>query len=394
MKKNIVLLGLSFMLMQPTIAQTSFPENTSARILAGNKGLNIGGYAQIDFNHSLTDDNSFKNSKLDVHRLVTFFGYNFNEKTSFVSEIEMEHVVELYVEQAFLSHKLNEGLNLNAGLMLIPMGIQNLYHEPPTFNGVERTNIDKYVVPTTWREIGVGISGRLNSYSINYEFMLVNGFNGYSSGQGKFSGSSGLRGGRQKGAESYMTKPDFAARFNYYGEPGLSLGVSAYVGDSESEEYNDLDLDNNIAVLAADSTIVGINMFGIDARYNKEALQLRGQYIIANLSNTEQYNIKSNSDLGKRISGYYTEIGYDLLNNKDTDEELIGFFRYENYDTHSQVDEVTVKNESYNRTELTFGLGWKLAYGAMLKVDYQIISNASNPDNTSAKLNLGTAIWF
>ena len=306
------------MLMQSTIAQTYLTENTSSRILAGNKGLNIGGYAQIDFNHSLTDDQSFKNSKLDVHRLVTFFGYNFNEKTSFVSEIEMEHVVELYVEQAFLSHKLNQGLNLNAGLMLIPMGIQNLYHEPPTFNGVERTNIDKYVVPTTWREIGVGISGRLNSYSINYEFMLVNGFNGYSNGQGKFSGSSGLRSGRQKGAESYMTKPDFAARLNYYGEPGLSLGISAYVGDSESEEYNDLDLDNNIAVLSADSTIIGINMFGIDVKYNKEALQLRGQYIIANLSNTEQYNIKSNSDLGKRISGYYTEIGYNLLNNKDT----------------------------------------------------------------------------
>ena len=76
-------------------------------------------------------------------------GYKFNEKASFVSEVEMEHVIELYVEQAFLNYKIKDNLSLNAGLMLIPMGIQNLYHEPPTFNGVERTNVDKYIVPTT-----------------------------------------------------------------------------------------------------------------------------------------------------------------------------------------------------------------------------------------------------
>ena len=66
-------------------------------------------------------------------------------------------------------------MSLQAGLMLIPMGIQNLYHEPPTFNGVERTNVDKYIVPTTWREIGVGINGSLDEQSINYQLMMVNG---------------------------------------------------------------------------------------------------------------------------------------------------------------------------------------------------------------------------
>ena len=89
--------------------------------------------------------------------------------------------------------------------------IQNLYHEPPTFNGVERTNVDKYIIPTTWREMGIGLSGRSLAHSINYQAMLVNGFNGYNDG-GVFSGKSGLRSGRQKGAESYITYPDFAAR--------------------------------------------------------------------------------------------------------------------------------------------------------------------------------------
>ena len=52
------------------------------------------------------------NSKLDVHRLVTFLGYKFNDKVTFVSELEYEHVVELYVEQAFLDYKIKDNMSL------------------------------------------------------------------------------------------------------------------------------------------------------------------------------------------------------------------------------------------------------------------------------------------
>ena len=34
-------------------------------------------------------------------------------------------------------------MNLKAGLLLIPMGIINEYHEPAIYNGVERPNVDK-----------------------------------------------------------------------------------------------------------------------------------------------------------------------------------------------------------------------------------------------------------
>ena len=104
----------------------------------------------------------------------------------------VEHVVELYVEQAFLDYKIKDNMSLQAGLMLIPMGIQNLYHEPPTFNGVERTNVDKYIVPTTWREIGVGINGSIDEQSINYQLMMVNGPLGYDNGSANFSGKKVL----------------------------------------------------------------------------------------------------------------------------------------------------------------------------------------------------------
>jgi len=387
MKKTIVLLMLI------SLGTNIKAQNSAEKIVAGNEGLHIGGYGQIDFNLPTRDGTTYKNGTLDVHRLVTFFGYNFNEKTSFVSEVEFEHVTEVYVEQAFLDYKIKNNLSVNAGLMLIPMGIQNLYHEPSTFNGVERTNVDKYIIPTTWREIGIGVSGRSLEHSLNYQVMVVNGFNGFDKDGGVFSGKSGLRSGRQKGAKSYITYPDFAGRVSYYGHLGLNLGFSAYLGDSESKKYDGLDLADESAVASADSTIIGIQMIGVDARYTEGPLQLRGQYIIANLSNTDQYNSITEKDLGSKLTGYYAEAGYNLLDGKSDTEELIAFARYENYNTHVEVAEGYSINDAYNRTELTIGLGFKIAKGAMFKADYQIISDASSEDKRG-QFNFGTAIWF
>nr|HPR60993.1 hypothetical protein [Prolixibacteraceae bacterium] len=118
-----------------------------------NEKVVFGGYAQIDYNQPL-QSGFLQNGKLDVHRMILFFGYNFSEKTQFVSEIEVEHVVEIYVEQAWLNHQILPWLNFRGGLVLIPMGIINEYHEPPTYNGVERPNVDNVIVPSTWREMG------------------------------------------------------------------------------------------------------------------------------------------------------------------------------------------------------------------------------------------------
>ena len=99
--KKILVITLAIVLSISLKAQSS-----AEKIIAGNEGLHIGGYGQIDFNLNERDGTIHNNGKLDVHRLVTFFGYNFNDKASFVSEVEFEHVTEVYVEQAFLDYKI------------------------------------------------------------------------------------------------------------------------------------------------------------------------------------------------------------------------------------------------------------------------------------------------
>jgi len=50
-------------------------------------------------------------------------------------------------------------------------------------------------------------------------------------------------------------------------------------------------------------------------------------------------------------------------------------------------------NDAYNRTDITVGLGLKVAKGAMFKADYQMISNEGSEDK-KGQFNFGTAIWF
>ena len=387
MKKKLLVISIFFASFSVTA------QNTGERMIANNKGLHIGAYGQIDMNMPIGDDNIHYNASLDLHRWVTFLAYNFNDKASFVSEVEYEHVSEVYVEQAFMNYKLKENLSMQAGLLLIPVGIQNLYHEPPTFNGVERTNVDKYIIPTTWREMGLGVSGRFEEYNVNYQAMLVNGFNGYNDGSAVFSGKKGLRSGRQKGAESYMTMPDFSGRISYYGIVGWNLGASLYKGESETSMYNELNLNDKTAVASADSSKIGIQMIGVDARYTNGPIQARAQYVVADLENTTAYNTFAGSDLGSVMTGYYLEGGFNLLDGKDTDNELIVFARYENYNTHAEVAEGFERNLAYNRTETTVGLTYKVAEGAALKADYQLFKNEEVAKETK-KINLGVAVWF
>ena len=373
------------------------PLNMALSIVNNKDGhpLTVGVYAQIDYNQGI--GNSFReNGSLDVHRLVNFLGYRFNDKTHFVTEIEFEHVNEVMVEQAFLNYAIRPSLSVRAGLMLIPMGIVNEYHEPTTFNGVERPNLDAKIIPTTWREIGVGLFGRVNEASLSYQVYVVNGFLSYN-GNGVLRGDDGLRKGRQKGAQSIISHPNFSAKVDHYGIRGLKMGIAGYAGRSQSTLYGQIDLQDEAGRMQADSSTVGVLMTGFDFRYRNKGFMSRGQIIYSKLSDTRAYNAYTGSDLGSEMLGYYFELGYDLLTlftKKQEVKELILFSRYENYDTHHQVAEGIQRNNAFNRTDITTGLTFRVAKGAVFKGDYQYFTNRSSSNDPLGQLNLGIGVWF
>jgi len=310
--------------------------------------LTIGGYAQIDYN----EPDGSEAGNLDVHRLVMLFGYKFTDKISFLTEIELEHVKEVYVEQAFINYNVNPNFNIKGGLMLIPMGIVNEYHEPPTFYGVERPGVDHDIVPTTWREIGVGVSGKFDNLSLKYQAYIFNGFVSYRDGEGTLRGKDGLRKGRQKAAESIINSPNLST--------------------------------------------VGVSMVGFDARYRMQNLELRGQYIFTSLSGTEDYNDLTGKDLGSKMDGLYGEVAYNImpLINKKTEKKLALFTRYEKFNTQKKTEGDLKPNKEYDRDIITSGIDFKLTSGVAIKADYQWFGNAATEDNSTNQFNAGIGIMF
>jgi len=357
---------------------TSIIENSGERLLGHNisNSVTIGGYAQIDYN----EPDGSKVGKLDIHRMVFLFGYKFNDKVSFISEIEYEHVEEVFVEQAYIKYKASEYMNVLAGLMLVPMGIINEFHEPPTYYGVERPNVDNYIVPTTWRELGVGISGRIDNASLKYQAYIFNGFKSYIDGVGVLRGTDGLRKGRQKGAESVVSSPNFSTKLDYYGIQGLRVGLSGYFGKTQTDDTT------------IEASTVGVSMIGFDARYKYNNLELRGQYIVTNLSGTEDYNTLTGQDLGSKMNGLYAEIAYGF--ELKGEEKITPFLRYEKHNTHADTEGSLVANDAFDRNEFIFGLNYKVADGAAFKIDYQLMNDAVSGSDTAKQFNAGVAIWF
>jgi hypothetical protein len=370
-------------------------------MFADPNAFSIGSYGEAHYNQDMING-THQNGKMDFHRLIMFMGYKFNNRIQFFSEIEFEHVKEVYVEQAFINYRFNTLFNFKAGILLIPMGYVNEFHEPTLFNGVERPFVDKYVIPSTWREMGAGFHGIVKRANLKYQLYLVNGFNGFN-GSAKLSGS-GIRGGRQKGAEATFRTPSLTGKVTYYGLNGLRLGVSGFFGNTESSLYDGLDRNDNAAVAMADSSSVGLSMFAVNAHYNIGNLYLTAVGNITNVARTEAYNEFTGSNVGSQIMGWYGEAAYRIsLKAGQEYPKLIPFVRYSEYNTHAAVDRSIDKDYGYSRKVTTGGIGLQTTPGTIFKIDYQYLEkgkeNMVSTGNSGfvydkSILNIGFGYWF
>ncbi len=228
----------------------------------------IGGYGELHFNRLDADDPTLDLSQVDFHRFVLFFAHEFNDRVRFFSELEVEHSVagdgqpgEVELEQAYVEFALKNNTAAQVGLFLLPVGILNETHEPPTFFGVERNSVESVIIPSTWSEAGVGLSGNSAS-GLSWNFALHSGLAIPTTGSNAFR----VRSGRQKVAEADAGDPAYTARLKYTGLPGLELSASyQYQSDPSQVAGDGLDSGRLIATHA----IYSRRNFSLRALYGK-----------------------------------------------------------------------------------------------------------------------------
>jgi hypothetical protein len=330
----------------------------------------IGGYGEVHFSNPTGPDSP---GEVNVKRFVVFLSHSFNERIALRSELELEDTRveggeeggEIALEQVYLDYRFSSAFTLRAGLVLPPIGIINETHEPPTFNGVERPSFEQDVIPTTWRDIGVGLVGSIpGSAGLSYRVYLLNGLVA-----DRFSAESGIRGGRQEGKEASFANPSLAGRLEW-ARPGLRLGGSFWYGGSANQNPA-------IGEGAFDAPVF---LGAADARYEVGGLAFRGEFATISISDADLINAANGANVGSRIAGGYIEGAYNVLDKlaPASSQRLNAFVRYENYDTQADLPDNAVRDETLARRITTFGLSYKPLYNVVFKGDYQLRRNKAH----------------
>jgi hypothetical protein len=324
----------------------------------------LGGYGEVHYTNASGPNTP---GQINVRRFVIYLAHSFSEHLAFRSELELEDAKieggeaggEVAMEQLYLDYLISPAFTLRTGLLLPPVGIVNEIHEPPTFNGVDRPLFDRDVVPTTWRELGVGAVGTLpGSSGLSYRVYLMNGLKAEG-----FDAVSGIRGGRQEGKEASFANPSLTGRLEWV-RPGLRVGGSFWYGGSANQD----------PALGTGTFANAVALLSADIRYDVGPLMFRGVVANVSIADADRINAAYGGDVGSRIAGAYVEGAYNLLSAlvPSSAQRLNAFVRYEQYDTQADVPTGVVKDESLARRITTFGLSYKPVYNVVFKGDYQL----------------------
>ena len=314
----------------------------------------LGGYGELHWD--------MESETMDFHRFIFYIKHNFNSEWSMMSEVEIEHnMVGSYytdctdgdgsgedtcteggsldykggyvaMEQAFLNY-WNGSWGFQGGVILVPAGVTNEYHEPPTFMSVERPEYNKYIIPTTWFDNGFAFYGTLGG--VNWKYAMTGALNGDAIGDG-------IRDARDKGYKSSSSDFLRTLQLSWAGMEGLKVGGSITMND---------------APLSAGGS-VGVNLTEFNATYSKNNMYVRMEH------GTIDYD---NNTSAESSSGYYLDLGYNVADMVGCDGDLYVWTRMSEYSgdddddnetvdvsligfTFKPIDNISIKLESGTRT--------------------------------------------
>lgn len=342
----------------------------------------LSSYGEVNYSRPSKDASK---SQADVARAVIGITHRFDEKTKMVAEFEWEHAVtsasdkgETEVEQLYVEREFNNGLRAKGGLFLIPAGLLNTNHEPTAYYGVYRNFVETAIIPSTWREAGLGLSSTLDN-GLSWDTGLTTGFDltkwDASSTDGRTSPLGSIH---QEGQQAKARDLSVFGALNWRGVPGLLLGGSVFTGKAghKTEDF-----------AAQDARVT---MWDLHARYTPGKWDLSALYARGTISNTEALNqtfAGQPTPVPSSFYGWYAQAAYQLW--KSPDYALTPFVRFEKFNTangYSGVDIAAGPTESV----WTVGSNFNIGEGVVLKADYQKFKQ----DTTRDRLDLGLGYAF
>ena len=354
----------------------------------GKKGLSVGGYGEVLYQNfavqNQSDEPSDLSDRITLARAVLYFGYKFDNHFVLNTEIEYENAVvasdkggEVEVEFAYLDYMNSRAFNARAGLILIPVGLVNELHEPTTYLGARRPNVDQFILPTTWRELGAGIYG--NCGPIYYRAYAVNGLNAAG-----YTADEGIREGRQEGSEALVQDWAFTGRVDFAGVSGLLVGASLFTGDAGQGQFTP----------SGEQIQAPTTVWDVHGDWQWRGLWLRGVYAQTTIGQAalinQLNNFEGDESVGSKQEGWYVQAAFDVLSLASGSRmSLSPYVLYGQYDTQAEVPFGYERNPENDVRQLTLGAAFKPIDRLILKVDWQQTQNEARTGVNQWNVSLG-----
>lgn len=359
--------------------------------------FSFGGYGEMLYQYMDYGPDRYNNpsgapkdsrATIDLPRVVWLFGYNFTKDLKLESEVEFEHTGtgsaleleyeefgeyemeiekagEVMLEEFFLTRSFSDAFKIHIGHMVVPVGLNNSNHNPVDYFTTFRPEGQSSIIPTTWHETGIAISGEFTKFS--YEIQLLNGLdaNGFSSAYWVKRGKQGIF------ETTKMTNPAFVTRLEYEPKYGLKLGASVYAGNSAGNTQKPENMEHI-------NGLVSIGSF--DVQYDYKGFLCKANGIYGTLGDAAEIT-KINKGVSKNIqyprtpvasaaATYAVEIGYNISRAFTWGNSLFFFGRYDYYNSMQKTSQLVLADARFKREVVTFGVNYSVYPNVRLKADY------------------------
>lgn len=349
------------------------------------RGVKIGnarvyGYGDLHYNSPRGEDfpDSTLSDQADAHRFVIGVEYNWTDDLWLEAEVDFEHAAkDMELEFAQVSWKHSDAFGLRGGVVLMPVGPLNEHHEPTTYYSVERPQMDRFIIPTSWQEMGAGAFGHFSA-PVPIDYTLYATANLNPSG---FSADRGIRNGRGEVDEQPTTGAAIVGRVSVSPILGLTLGASGYHGTSSTEKT---------PILLS----IGVDLWAFDAKWTHGPFELLGRYATLHIDHSADVTANNGGQadpVAERSTGWLAEgaihTGQWLF--PDSERDLVGFVRWQNIDTQDKIDPSAVRDATRDRDILTGGLAFYPHHDVVLKADVEHWKIGTGADANRYNLGIG-----
>ncbi len=393
--------------------------------------LHVGGYGEVAMTRNFYSDsylryseperyrNGGSHGRFDIPHVVIYLGYDFGKGWSFSSEIEFEHggpevAVEIETEEAgeyeteverggevtleqfYIQKEFLPWLKLRAGMQVVPVGATNAHHEPNQFFGVYRPEGENTILPCTWHEVSVSLSGRAGKWS--YMAMFLPGLDSERFGNQSWIHDGSASPYEFKIANNYA----FAARLVNYSVKGLRIGVSAYVGNSFRNTLYPTDSEKNKGIYGT------VTILSADFKYEGHNWLIRGFGDWGHLTDAAHIS-KFNISMSKKSTSKRQEIASDAIATgveagynifglipglSSLRQKLYLFGRYDYYDSMARMENSAPLGWC-GRQKIMAGVNWFPIPQIVVKADYSY-GILERKYNNEPSVNIGVAYvgWF